>query len=209
MALGTIISLGYFTYLFIGESYLFYLAENVVIGGSIVISVASLYKSLISSFVNPVGGGKISLIIPFIIGLLTFARLTKHRWLARYPVAVMSGLGIGVAFGLTIRSQVLNVVVTTVTDVVDAKPDLGSAIFMFVGVIAVLTYFIYSVRLSNIFHSPTGSMRYIVIFGRYCLMASFGYLAAYITTLSFGNVSNYVVVVWFRFIDALRVFFVG
>jgi len=40
-------------------------------------------------------------------------------------------------------------------------------------------------------------------FGRWCLMASFGYLSGYIAVISYSNVANFIVVVLSRFIEAL------
>ena len=203
MALGAFLATCYVLFLWLGENYLYYIAESFYIGGITALGLFSLYKSLQSAAFTPIGLGRVSLIIPLIIGLLSFTRLTKWRWLARFPVAIVSGLGVGVMFGLIIRSQIINVITATVDEVITGKPDRLSAIYMFVGIIAVLTYFLYSARISKFFHTPTGSMRYLMRFGRYALMASFGYLAGFIAMISFGNVSNYIVVVWQRLIEAL------
>lgn len=203
MILGAFLATCYVLFLWLGENYFYYIAESFYIGGIVALSLFSLYKSLQSAAFTPIGLGRVSLIIPVIIGLLSFTRLTKSRWLARFPVAIVSGLGVGVMFGLIIRSQIINVITVTVQEVITGKPDRFSAIYMFVGIIAVLTYFLYSARISKFFHTPTGSMRYLMRFGRYCLMASFGYLAGFIAMISFGNVSNYIVVVWQRLIEAL------
>ena len=203
LGIGTILSIFAATYLFIGESYLFYIANSVYIGGMVALGIFSLYKSLLSSAINPIGQGRISLIIPVVIGLLSFSRLTKARWLARYPVAILSGLGIGVMFGLIIRSQILSVITMTVDEVIVGKPERVSSILMFVGIISVLTYFLYSARISKYVYSPTGSLRYIMKFGRWCLMASFGYLSGYIAVISYSNVANFIVVVLTRFVELL------
>ncbi|MEM2922389.1 MAG: hypothetical protein QXF26_08760 [Candidatus Bathyarchaeia archaeon] len=203
MAIGVFLATCFALYLWLGENILYHIAESFYIGGIVALGIFSLYKSLAASVFDPMAKGKIILIIPVIIGLFAFARLTKARWLARYPVAIMSGIGIGVIFGLTIRSQIINVVVMTVDEVIKASPDRLSAIYMFIGIICVLTYFLYSARISKHFHTPTGKLRYLVTLGRYFLMASFGYLAGYIAVISFGNVADFLVIVWKRFVDAL------
>lgn len=203
LAIGTLLAIFAASYLFIGESYFFYIANSVYIGGMVALGIFSLYKSLLSSAITPISQGKVILIIPVIIGLLSFTRLTKSRWLARFPVAIISGLGIGVMFGLTIRSQILNIITQTVGEVITASPDRISSILMFVGIICVLTYFLYSARISKYVYGPNASMSYIMKFGRWCLMASFGYLSGYIAVISYSNVANFIVVVLSRFIEAL------
>jgi len=203
LGIGTLLSIFAASYLFIGESHLFYTANSVYIGGMVALGVFSLYKSLLSSAFTPIGQGRVTLIIPVIIGLLSFARLTKARWLARFPIAILSGLGIGIMFGLIIRSQILSVITMTVNDVIVGSPDRISAVLMFVGIISVLTYFLYSARISKYVYSPTGSLRHVMKFGRLCLMASFGYLSGYIAVISYSNVANFIVVVLSRYVEAL------
>jgi len=203
LGIGTLLSIFAATYLFLGESYFFYVANSVYIGGMVSLGIFSLYKSLLSSAFTPIGQGRITLIIPVIIGLLSFARLTKARWLARFPVAILSGLGIGVMFGLVIRSQILNVITMTLNEVITGSPDRISSILMLVGIMSVLTYFIYSARISKYVYSPTGSLRHVMKFGRLCLMASFGYLSGYIAVISYSNVADFIVVVLTRYAEAL------
>lgn len=205
--IGSIIALCFVSYIFIGESYLYYFAENVIIGGIVSLGIFSLYVSLRSSAFIPISSGAVILIIPLIIGILAFARFTKHPWLTRFPIAIVSGIGIGVSFGQIIRSQILGIITSGVSDIKNKTPDIYSAIFLFVGVIAVLTYFLYSQKVSTAFHSPTGPFRYVMKFGRYCLMASFGYLTGYIVVGSFGTIANIIVVVIKRFIDELFIMF--
>jgi hypothetical protein len=55
--------------------------------------------------INPLIGGRWSYIIPTIMGILVFARLTKYRWISRYSTAILSGIGLGVTFGETIKNS--------------------------------------------------------------------------------------------------------
>lgn len=203
MVVGAILAIFFATYIFIGDTYWYYFAENFYIGGIVALTLFSIYNNLKSSVIDPLLSGTYIVIIPTIIGLMAFSRMTRFRWLARYPVAILSGIGIGISFGLIIRSQVLNLVTVSISDVMNAKPDIYSAIFMLVGVIAVLTYFLYSQKYSTVFHSSTGKLRYFMTFGRYCLMASFGYLAGFIAVIAFKNVADFVVVILKRTIEAL------
>jgi len=205
--IGTIVALCFVSYIFIGESYLYYIAENIVVGGIVSLGIFSVYRGLLSSAVTPISNGAIILIIPVIIGILGFARFTKHPWLTRFPIAIVSGIGIGVSFGQIIRSQILYIITAGVDDIRTKTPDIYSAIFLFVGVISVLTYFLYSSRISTAFHSPTGPFRYVMKFGRYCLMASFGYLTGYIVVSSFGRIAAIIIVVIKRFIDEFFILF--
>jgi len=191
------------TFVFIGENYAFSFAERFFMAGTTAYTSFAIYKSLKSSFFDFVIAGRVWLVIPFFIGLLTFARMTKWRWAARYPVAIMSGIGLGLFFGLNLRAQILTIVTSTVSELIGGKPDPVSAIFVLITVVTVLTYFLYSERFASPFHSRTGKLYYVMRTGRLLMMLSFGYLTGQIMTSTVGGIVNFLVVVVKRSIEAL------
>jgi len=167
---GAFLALCTFSYPFFGETYFFALSESVLIGGGIALGVFAIIRSLQSSMIDPL------MIIPLIIGLTAFARWTKYRWIARYPVAILSGVGLGVTAGSTIRGQVVAAVIEVIRQLKVADPDFASAVLALIGVCTILFYFMYSRQYSDIVHQ--GSLKFLGRLGRLFLFCGFGYLYA-------------------------------
>jgi hypothetical protein len=201
--IGAILAWVMVSYAFVGDSYPLIFGESFYIAGTVVYALFEIYRTFQASVVTPISLGRVWLIIPVLIGLLAFTRLTRYRWAARYPVVIMSGIGIGLFFGLNLRAQILDPIAQTIGELATAKPDLGSSIVMFVGVITVLTYFLYSARYSNVFHEKSGRLYYVMRLGRLIFMVSIGYLIAFIMQLAFRQVSDVIWVAGKRIVDML------
>ena len=99
-------------------------------------------------------------IIPIVIGLLFFARLSpRHAWLIRYPIAILIGFGAGVAIPNVLQANIFAQTRGTIEPFaaigpfVDVPPearlsaiDIFGAVLMVIGVICTLTYFFFSVE---------------------------------------------------------------
>ena len=157
----------------------------------------SIVNTLKSQLVNPL------MIIPFIIGILAYTRWTKYRWLARYPIAVLSGIGLGVTVGSTIRGQIIAGMIQVIQDVQALNPDPVSAIISLIGVASVLFYFTYSEKYSGPVHE--GRFSTISRIGRIFLFAGFGYLyASTFVAEGVDALSSTVIVIFLRTIRALQ-----
>ena len=92
-------------------------------------------------------------LIPIGIGALFFTRLVPtHAWLIRYPIAILIGVGSGLAIPNVMRADIFQQVHGTLTPFaqihggeLDAFQIFG-AILMLLGVISTLTYFFFSVE---------------------------------------------------------------
>lgn len=172
MLIGVFLALSTLSYIFVGENPAFNLSESIIIGGQASLGVFAIISTLRSAL----AGGKVWIFIPIIIGLLTYTRMTKYRWAARYPISVLSGVGLGVVTGATIRGQIIAMAQKTVGDLVAAEPDFVSAVISMIGVACVTLYFTYSARYSDSVHR--GTFGFIARLGRIFLYAGFGYLYA-------------------------------
>ena len=99
-------------------------------------------------------------IIPIMIGLMFFARLSPHyNWLVRYPIAILIGFGAGIAIPNLLQAGIFEQTrgtiepFATISPLVDIPPeerlsplDMFGAILMVIGVICTLTYFFFSVE---------------------------------------------------------------
>jgi len=187
--------------LWFGNTYAFAFAENWLIGGYAGINLAANIEGLNSTALKNIAAGRWLLIIPLIAGLLVFTRWTRFRWAARYPVAIMSGVGLGAIVGLTMDSQLISMVTTTAGELVNLKgpapfTDPISAVVMIVGVITVLTYFLYSITFSKPFHQ--GNTRWISQVGRWFMLVSAGYLWSKIFLTEAVDVTTDIFINWVR-----------
>jgi len=194
--LGMIFGLAMISYFFIGDNLAYNFVERGFIGITIAFSTISTLQSLKSTGFDFILAGQVWLLIPIGLGLLVFSRLTRFRWAARYPVAFSSGIGLGLIFGLIIRSQILAVLIQSIQVLfVPDVPVLGafgqySTILIFVGTAAVLSYFLYAKAYSNVFHSRKGKLYYFMRFGRAVLMISFGYSVGGVITNRWSFLNN-------------------
>ena len=90
-------------------------------------------------------------LIPICIGLLFFARLLpQHSWLIRYPLAILIGIGAGVAIPNVLQADIFAQVHGTLTPFSEIGTlsafQIFGAILMVIGVICTLTYFFFSVE---------------------------------------------------------------
>lgn len=171
---GSGLAIGSYTFVFFGDHFLYSINENLYMAGGIVYSLFAIITQLKGSVLDEIALGHWTVIIPLLIGLSVFTRLTKYRWAARYSVSTLSGIGIGVVFGLTIRTNILVPVKATAEGLMSMSPDPFSAIIVFVGTLLSFTYFLYSRKYSTPFW--TGKLGFMSKYGRYFLYASFGYL---------------------------------
>lgn len=208
MLLGVVFAMMGTSLLFLGYNIAFNFIEHFIIGGSGAVALIGYMRSLDKSAFQYIAGGRILLIVPLVIGLLVFTRWTKFRWLARYPTSMMIGIGVGLIAGLAIRSQIINMASMTIINLTTLSPDPLSAIIMVVGVVTVLTYFLYSRTYSYQFHQ--GRLAIIARIGRIFLMCAAGFLwcRIFINEAIDPLVSRNIV--WFRrTVNELMLFFGG
>ena len=92
-------------------------------------------------------------LIPIGIGALFFTRLIPtHAWLIRYPIAILIGVGSGLAIPNVMRADIFQQIHGTLAPFAQIHAgELGpfqifGAILMLIGVISTLTYFFFSVE---------------------------------------------------------------
>lgn len=120
-----ILSILFWSYALFGDNVAFAVGEAMFLGGNAANSTFALLTTLRTGTINPILAGNITLLIAFFIGATAFTRLTKYRWAARYSTAILSGMGIGVLFGLNIRSQIFIGIIESI-GYVDPSPTIGS-----------------------------------------------------------------------------------
>ena len=129
---------------------------GVSVGYSIVLTIHQgfipfAWKPLETAFTDDTARSGFIKLIPICIGLLFFARLSPRRtWLIRYPIAILIGVGAGVAIPNVLQTDIFTQIHGTLTPfsqpgTLSAGEMFGAAL-MVIGVICTLTYFFFSVE---------------------------------------------------------------
>jgi hypothetical protein len=122
-----------------------------------------------------------SLIVPLILGVMLYARFIKgFAWVSRWPIAYLVGNGVGLSLYTALNSQAILQARASMIDFI-VHDQAGNFLLnrsfdnfiMVFGVLAVLTYFIFSIKQS----APLKTVSHA---GRWLMMVTFG--------VSFGNV---------------------
>jgi len=153
-------------------------AIAVTIGNMGVSAINSLNKM---AFV-PLSGGKITLIIPLILGLLMFTTLLKkYNNLSRPSYSLLIGIGLGnMIRGAVLLNILVNLKASIVPLIGGSYTPLDNTI-MIVFVITVISYFLFTGK-----SRETGAMKSLGDFGRKAIMFGLGtsFGAATITRLT-------------------------
>jgi hypothetical protein len=122
-----------------------------------------------------------TLIVPLVLGVLLYARFIKGlAWVSRWPIAYLVGNGVGLSLYTSLQSQAVLQARASMIDFI-VHDQAGNFLLnksfdnfiMVFGVLAVLTYFIFSIKQS----APLKTVSHA---GRWLMMVTFG--------VSFGNV---------------------
>lgn len=149
------------------ENIAYRFAENTFVASSmailLVVAVLNTYRIAIQPLMN----GELHYVIPILLGVAMYSLLIpKHRYLSRYPIAVL----VGAAFGLGMRGvlipNIINQVISTIT-----PPDGGDTMawinftYIAFGTICSLMYFFLSYEHKGTLKYPTKIGRLIIMLG--------------------------------------------
>ncbi len=149
---------------------LFKFAEHSMIGLGIAVTTIMGVRNILDIAVGSIiEKGEVSWIIPILLGLALFTRYSKqYAWLSRWPLALLVGVGIGVAMGSQVDASFVAQIRSTVTGV----NNLNQALLAIMVVLTV-TYFIFSIGKVQ---REEGVFKYTSQLGRYIMMMCFGAL---------------------------------
>lgn len=165
------------------------LAEHVFAGLSAGYYAGLIFQSvLVQQLWVPLWGGNAWLVMPALLGLLTFARLShKWSWLSRVALAFVIGANSGILIMQQLHGLVLPQVSQTFIDVTTLKGAL-----MVVGVVSTLIYFYFSKPHKGVLGgvATVGIWFIMISFG-----AQFGYTVMARVSLLIGRV-QFLVIDW-------------
>jgi hypothetical protein len=152
----------------------FKFAEHTLIGAAAGHYLTMGYTNIRSLGIANIMAGKIFYIVPFILGLLLFARFSQeYSWMMKYGLALMIGVSIAIRVRALVITTILTQVQSTVKTISFADPSsiLNSVVLLGL-VISTMLYFLFTERLTPKDGSP---LSYIGKTGRYGIMVALGY----------------------------------
>jgi hypothetical protein len=184
MWVGAILTILVWTFLY-KDNDLYVFAEYTYVGVSVGYGFAVAVKNIIDMGITPITSGETILIIPIILGFLLYANyIPKYRWVSRWPLSILVGLGVGLAMRGAVKSDFIDQIRGTILPLIASEGPLQSFnnILIIITVVTILYYFIYTVEPNP--QSGLGAFsRNIRTLARALMMVGFG--AAY------GNVMMY------------------
>lgn len=143
---------------------LYRLVENVYVGVSAGHAIVLGWINIRDKGIEPmIEKGDWSLLVPMVLGVLLYTRYSKKlSWLSRFPLALLVGIGTGLAIRGTIGSQIVSQINGTLLPL-----NSVNNILIVLGTLGVLTYFFFSVE-------HRGVLKSVSTFGRHVMMVSFG-----------------------------------
>ena len=148
----------------------FRFGQQAIIGSTIAHMVLFNMKNVLNMALIPISKGNLLLIVPFILGLLMYTRLSKeYAWISKYPTSVLVGVGIGVMIAGILRGQIIDQVKATVVDIFTATTALDAlnGVIIAVGTVTAITFWIFT-------REHTGALGVSTRIGRIFLMFSLG-----------------------------------
>lgn len=138
------------------------------------------FESIKNLTLIPISQGNLLLLIPFILGALSFAKYSKkYYYVSRFPTALMVGIATALMMRGWLDSMIIKQFATIATLFTSREPfDVVSNIVFIVAFITTLYVFIFSLPLTR-----PRPMTYTMKIGRWGLMAMLGlYFGATIMT---------------------------
>ena len=165
-----ILTLAIYSFLY-KDNPVYKMAESWLIGLSIGYALVIFWQTtIIDILIVPLfGGGRIILVVPFVLGLLMFSRFSRESsWLSRIPIAFMIGAGAGVAIPAMLYARTLKQMSASVMPLVTGDGGFNiEALVVVVGLISTLAYFYFS-------REHKGPIGKTAKLGTYFLMIFFG-----------------------------------
>lgn len=139
--LAAFLTLACYTFPF-GDNPVYRFVEHVFVGTSAGYMVTANWFNWIKPNLAEIGNGRYLLIVPFVIGILIYARYIKPiAWVSRIAIA----FNLGVASGFILAKDIKPLFVTQVIATFQPLDDINNILLVF-GVITSLIYFLFTVE---------------------------------------------------------------
>ena len=148
-------------------------AEHIYLGVMTANTIVMAWGNIDSVGIQKIMAGQIWYILPVILGIMAYARYSKENfWIYRYPIALVVGIGVGTAMSGLVGGSVLDNIKASFWNL-NVPGDIGASLnnlIMVVTLVSAMMYFIFTIKATR---NPLATK--ISTFGRYAMMAAFGY----------------------------------
>jgi hypothetical protein len=165
---GAFLTLAVYSYILYKETRIYRLAEYIYVGSafavSLVVSTTQIYKQIIVRIAR----GEYIYIIGVILGLMLLTLPFKRiRWISRYTVMFLMGLGFGVTIRGALTANIIGQIRGSITPPAATATALDWFNFVWIclGTLLVVSYFTFTIEHTGWYFYPTKLGRYILLVG--------------------------------------------
>jgi len=161
-------------------------AEHTYIGTMLAINLVVAFSNVMRIAVKPLIGGKISYIVPILLGFaMYFLLIPRYRWVSRYPIALLVGAGFGLGMRGVLWPNILNQIISTITPPAgNAALDWITYLYIGIGTVTAVLYFLLTFEHTGVAEYPTRIGRLFIMIG---LGAYFGNTVLFRFTMLSGR----------------------
>ncbi|RLE56536.1 MAG: hypothetical protein DRJ30_01725 [Candidatus Methanomethylicota archaeon] len=164
---GAFLTIAIYSYILYRENLVFRFAEHTYIAVTFAVSIVQAVSMIQNNIIAPLSNGQLTYIVPIILGLMLYTLPFKQvRWMARYTVSFLVGIGFGVAIRGSLTASIIDQVLGSITPPINGSPlDWFNYIWIGLGFILVTMYFTFTVEHKGAYYYPTRLGRYILMLG--------------------------------------------
>ncbi|MFH2110115.1 MAG: hypothetical protein ABIJ47_02520 [Candidatus Bathyarchaeota archaeon] len=183
---GWLLMLMIYSYPLYKENVTYRFAEHIFIAIFLAINLVVNFTNVMRICITPLLGGDILMIVPLVIGALIYTMLIpEYRWVSRYPVALLVGAGFGLGMRGVIKPSILDAIVSTIrAPSTGAMMDWVNFLYIAVGLISSIMYFLLTYEHTGALQAPTRIGRLFIMIG---LGAYFGNTVLFRFTMLTGR----------------------
>lgn len=151
----------------------FRFAEHTIVGAAAGYYAAVMLQAIGRNGLSPIIEGKdVWVLIPFILGILVFAKWTKWGWMCRYPIAILVSTGTGLALRSAIQAQIISQVQATWLPISTTNLfTTFSNLILITATLCCTAYFLFTAPQKGVLGRALGKSSKLA---RYFLMITFG-----------------------------------
>jgi len=163
ITVAALLNLGLWSFLF-GNNRVFRMVQSLYVGAAVAHTFVLAYRNtLLPNLWQPLKEGNYVLVIPLLLGLALFSRVTKkYSAISRIPMSFIVGVGAALA----IRGGLFSNFAVQIASGMVPLNSISNATLV-IGTICTLMYFTFTIK-------PNAVMKPVSKVGRYFMMAAFG-----------------------------------
>ena len=185
--IGLALTLMYYSYPLWKETIAYRFAEHTTIACSFSIAIVQAVRLIRNNAVTPLIQGTYHLIVPIVLGIALYTQFFKStRWISRYVMSFLIGIGTGIAAVGVIKAQIVTQILSSITPPLTSTPlDWFNYVFVGIGFFCAISYFILTREHTGVLSIPTRIGRYVLMLG---LGAYFGNTVMFRETMLAGRI---------------------